>query len=71
LRVDVYPEPAKLGKQMQYADSAGVHAPWCAIVGKDELARGEIALKHMKSGDQVAVAVDNAAATISMRAPSA
>jgi len=70
LRVDVYPEPAKLGKQMQYADSPGVHAPWCAIVGKDELARGEIALKHMASGEQVAVAVDTAAAAISMRSPS-
>ncbi|HET6584051.1 MAG TPA: histidine--tRNA ligase, partial [Nannocystaceae bacterium] len=39
LRVETYPEPAKLGKQMQYADSPGVRAPWCAILGKDELAR--------------------------------
>ncbi len=68
LRVEAYPDAAKLGKQMQYADSPGVRAPWCAIVGKDELARGEVALKHMASGDQVAVAVDVAAATIAARA---
>ena len=67
LRVEAYPEAAKLGKQMQYADSPGVRAPWCAIVGKDELARGEIALKHMASGDQTAVAVDAAAALVAAR----
>jgi len=67
LRIEVYPEPAKLGKQMQYADSPGVRAPWCGILGKDELARGEIALKHMASGEQTSVTIETAAATISIR----
>ncbi len=56
VRVEVYPEPAKLGKQMQYADSPGVKAKWCGILGPDELARGELTLKHLASGEQSSVA---------------
>ncbi len=67
LRVEVFPEPAKLGKQMQYADTPGVAAPWCAIVGASELANGEVALKHMASGDQAAVAIDAVAEAIARR----
>lgn len=70
LRVDVYPEAAKLGKQMQYADSPGVKAPWCGILGKDELAQGKLALKHLASGDQTAVELDRVAAFVKGR-PSA
>jgi histidyl-tRNA synthetase len=64
LRVDVFPEPAKLGKQMQYADSPGVKAPWCGILGTDELAAGQLTLKHLASGDQTAVAIDGVAAHV-------
>jgi histidyl-tRNA synthetase len=64
LRVEVFPEPAKLGRQMQYADSPGVKAPWCGILGTDELAGDLLALKHLASGDQSAVAVDDAAAYV-------
>ncbi|MBK6922158.1 MAG: histidine--tRNA ligase [Deltaproteobacteria bacterium] len=62
LRVEVFPEAAKLGRQLQYADAPGVGARWCGILGKDELARGELTLKHLASGDQTAVAVDRVAA---------
>ncbi len=57
LRVEVFPEKAKLGKQLGYADSDGVNAPVAAILGEDELAAGELTLKHLKSGEQSRVKV--------------
>jgi histidyl-tRNA synthetase len=50
LRVDVYPEADKLGKQFKYASTRGV--PFVAVAGPDERARGEVALKDMRSGEQ-------------------
>jgi histidyl-tRNA synthetase len=58
LRVEVYPETAKLKKQLQYADSPGVEAPWAAILGKSELADGEITIKELETGEQSKVGVD-------------
>ena len=56
LRVDLYPEADKLGKQFKYASSVGV--PFVAVIGDDERAKGEVALKNMRSGEQRAVARD-------------
>jgi histidyl-tRNA synthetase len=53
LRVEVYPEPDKLGKQFKYA--AGRLAPLVAIVGDDERARGEVTLKDLRSAAQESV----------------
>src|SRR5215510_7632359 len=53
LRVDLYPEADKMGKQFKYASSRGV--PFVAIVGDDERARGEVAIKDMGSGEQKSV----------------
>jgi histidyl-tRNA synthetase len=53
LRVDVYPEAEKMGKQFKYASSRGI--PLVAIIGDDERARGEVAIKNMKSGEQHSV----------------
>lgn len=62
LRVEVFPEPSKLGKQVQYADGAGAQV--AAVLGEKELAAGEIALKHLASGEQVTVPVAEAAKTV-------
>jgi histidyl-tRNA synthetase len=53
LRVDVYPEADKMGRQFKYASSRGI--PFVAIIGEDERARGEVAIKDMKSGEQRSV----------------
>jgi histidyl-tRNA synthetase len=50
LRVDVYPEADKMGKQFKYASSRNI--PFVAIIGDDERAKGEVAIKDMKSGEQ-------------------
>jgi len=54
LRVDVYPEADKMGKQFKYASSRGI--PFVAIVGDDERARGEVAIKDMRTSEQRSVA---------------
>jgi len=59
LRVDLYPEADKLGKQFKYASSVGV--PFVAVIGDDERAKGQVALKDMRSGEQRSVARDEAA----------
>lgn len=64
LRVEVYPEAAKLGKQISYADSPGVKAPVAAIFGKGEAEEGVITLKQLASGQQARVAIAAAGATI-------
>jgi histidyl-tRNA synthetase len=50
LRVDLYPEADKMGKQFKYASSRSI--PFVAIVGDDERARGEVAIKDLKTGEQ-------------------
>lgn len=64
LKIEVFPEDAKLGKQLQYADSPGVRAPGVAIVGADELKAGEVTIKHLKSGEQRRVALAEAGAVV-------
>ena len=53
LRVDLYPEADKLGKQFKYASSLSV--PFVAVLGDEERSRGEVALKDMRSGEQRAL----------------
>jgi histidyl-tRNA synthetase len=50
LRVDVYPEADKMAKQFKYASSREI--PFVAIIGDDERARDEVAVKDMRSGEQ-------------------
>ncbi|MDQ1708395.1 MAG: histidyl-tRNA synthetase [Pyrinomonadaceae bacterium] len=50
LRVDLYPEADKLGKQFKYAAARLI--PFVAVIGDDERARGEVSLKDMRSGEQ-------------------
>jgi histidyl-tRNA synthetase len=62
LRVDVYPEPDKLGKQFKHA--ANRQVPVVAVVGDEERARGEVMVKDMRTGMQQSVARDAVAAHV-------
>ena len=53
LRVEIYPEPDKIGKQFKYADARRI--PFVVVVGEDEAARGEVAVKSLKTGAQQGV----------------
>ena len=50
VRVLVYPEPDKIGKQIRYADSRGI--PFVAILGGDEIAAGTVTVKHLSAKTQ-------------------
>src|SRR5882762_4928109 len=65
LRVDLYPEADKMGKQFKYAAVRGIS--FVAILGDDERARGEVAIKDLKSGEQRSVKRDQVASAIQNR----
>ncbi|HTH00501.1 MAG TPA: histidine--tRNA ligase [Vicinamibacterales bacterium] len=52
-RVEVYPEPDKLGKQMKYGAARKIR--FAAILGGDEIARGEVTIKNLETGAQESV----------------
>ena len=52
----------KLGKQLKSADRLGI--PWTVIVGPEEAAAGKLQLKHLASGDQQVLTVEEAVAKI-------
>ncbi len=63
LKVEVALDPGdKLGKQLKYADQR--HIPFAVVIGPDELTRGEIVVKDLRSGNQRSIARDQAAAQI-------
>ena len=69
LRVEVYPEPDKLGKQFKYAAAAAIDH--VVVMGADERARGQVTIKNMKTGEQQAVARAEAPAWLARGAVSA
>ena len=58
LRVFVYPEPDKIGKQIKYAEARGI--PCVAMLGENEIRRGEVTIKHLASRRQVVSTRDGA-----------
>jgi histidyl-tRNA synthetase len=50
VRTEVALERGKLGKQLKYADRAGIR--YALVLGEDELARGVVALKDLAAGEQ-------------------
>ncbi len=53
---EIYPDAAKMKKQMSYANSNAI--PFVAIVGGDELAQGKVTLKNMETGEQSLIDAD-------------
>jgi len=56
IRVEVYPEPAKMKKQMSYADAKAI--PFVAIVGGNEMASNTVMLKNMTTGEQTQTTIE-------------
>jgi len=53
IRVEVYPEADKLGKQMKYAATRRIR--FAAILGGDEIGRGEVTIKNLETGAQESI----------------
>ena len=62
IRTEIYPDAAKMKKQMSYANSKAI--PFVAIVGEEEMAQGKVTLKNMASGEQQMVAPEELAEKI-------
>ncbi|MGB1217500.1 MAG: His/Gly/Thr/Pro-type tRNA ligase C-terminal domain-containing protein, partial [Saprospiraceae bacterium] len=50
IRADLYPSPAKMKKQMKYANDIDV--PYVAIIGSEEMSANQFAVKSMEDGNQ-------------------
>ncbi|MCJ8166394.1 histidine--tRNA ligase [Pontibacter sp. E15-1] len=50
IAAELYPEPAKLKKQMGYADQKNI--PYVILIGSEEMATGKLKLRNMQQGEQ-------------------
>jgi histidyl-tRNA synthetase len=50
ISTEVYPEPVKLKKQMNYANKKGI--PYVILAGTEELESGKLTFKDMRLGEQ-------------------
>ena len=62
IRAEIYPDAAKMKKQMSYANAKMV--PFVAIVGENEMKEGKVMLKNMTSGEQSLVTPEELVAAI-------
>ncbi|OFY49049.1 MAG: histidine--tRNA ligase [Bacteroidetes bacterium GWF2_41_31] len=56
IRAELYPDSDKLKKQMKYADQKGI--PLVLLVGEEEIKSGSYNLKHMKTGLQENITIE-------------
>ena len=62
VRVQLYGEQKKFKQKMSYADKLGV--PFAVLLGEDEIAQGKCSVKDMRTGEQVLLCPEEAAAHI-------
>ena len=62
IRTELYPESAKMKKQMSYANAKNI--PFVAIVGENEMSEGKAMLKNMETGEQNLVSAEELIAAI-------
>jgi histidyl-tRNA synthetase len=65
LRVEVYPDPDKIGRQVKYASSRG--ARFVTIVGDEERATGVVTVKQLATGEQSSVVLPDVAGWLRAR----
>ena len=62
VRVQLYGEQKKFKQKMSYADKLGV--PFAVLLGEDEIAQNMCSVKNMRTGEQVTLTAEDAAAFI-------
>ena len=62
IRAEIYPDAAKMKKQMQYANTREI--PFVALAGEMEMAAGTFTLKNMSTGEQTAVTTEQLVETL-------
>ena len=54
---EIYPGEGKLKKQMEYANKIG--SPFVIFYGDDEIKKGEVKLRNLKTGEESSVKIEN------------
>ena len=62
IRTEMYPDSAKMKKQMSYANAK--HIPFVALAGENEMNEGKFTLKNMETGQQKLVSADELIAEV-------
>lgn len=67
ISVELYPDCAKMKKQMAYANAKGI--PFVLLAGESEISQGKVTLKNMLTGDQQLVSAEELIAKITSKNP--
>ena len=62
IRAEIYPDAAKMKKQMSYANAKQI--PFVVLAGENEMAEGKLTLKNMETGEQQLLTVDEVIAKV-------
>ena len=62
IRTEIFPDKAKMKKQMNYANAK--HVPFVALAGESEMAEGKVTLKDMETGEQHLLTVEKVVAKL-------
>lgn len=62
IRTEMYPDSAKMKKQMSYANAK--HIPFVALAGENEMIEGKFTLKNMETGQQKLVSAEELIAEV-------
>ncbi len=54
---DLYPSPAKMKKQMKYANA--IEVPFIILIGGNEMETGQLGLKNMETGEQMSLSLED------------
>ncbi len=54
---EIYPGEGKLKKQMEYANK--IESPFVIFYGDDEIKKGEVKLRNLKTGEELSVKIEN------------
>ena len=65
ISVELYPDCAKMKKQMAYANAKGI--PFVVLAGESEISQGKVTLKNMLTGDQQLVSAEELIANITSK----
>ncbi len=63
IRAEIYPDGAKMKKQMSYANAKQI--PFVVLAGESEMEAGKVTLKNMETGDQQMLSPDDLIAQLS------
>lgn len=67
IRTEIFPDAAKMKKQMAYANAKRI--PFVVLAGDNEIEQGKVTLKNMNTGEQILVSPDDLIEKVSSNNP--